>query len=392
MKRYYAEQFCNLTLGDGKDYGVEMEEKVKDFLFACRRSVDNSRYQKDTWEEYDISENERQEILIQDMDGFRRYLIENVSKKDSRKKEEFKKEFLNRDTKAFFLNLIQTQGAWRGVINDLYLALLAMEEKQYDIRENLDEEEIDRVKYYVRNTQKGKSNLTIPFSDAIEDVNNPIVGFGSEIKCLWACSSKFRNLLQWVEYKSNKYSLTNYLSCEFDILSEDEENNLILNKMIGGNIIWMYYKSLYPILVGLEAKHAGLLKKLIAQVMQCVSNDMCCEVIRFIGNEMSAIKNASEIYKRNRIKLYIEYMKELLPQVNQQYNQLLEIVARGIQKGWGKEELTEWTLLHKHMNDVQTQNQLKYREILVDDDSEHMRLVIQEVMKACHDRYIKERN
>lgn len=386
MKRYCIEEFRNIDEENKNIGNTNLEDVIYEYINKCRRK----HFGKDFFENIYINKEEviqwKYSYLKEEFHPIDLPLSQ-IAKFDGNCKEAIEMNFYNQDINNNFWNLISSNAVWWCIINELYLWMMLKKTKPVSVFDNIKSAGYKKACDYIKNYNGGKSKQHLFFDKMIASVDENIDEFGSDIICLWLSSPKFRRLTQWKDYDSEKYTLKKYLCCDFKFVKNTTENNRILDKMIGGDIIMAYKKYLYPYLTDFDIKYRKYLEDFLQSALRCQTNYLCCEIIRLVGFEMFKKKDISDINKAKQLALYSLYLKEIVPTINNQYCGLVEVVATAIKK-MDYAYVSEWTEGQMEIINFYNEFNVEYCDLKNEENIDwQLSLVIKCVMKTCYDRY-----
>lgn len=416
MERYCIESFRNLTFGNSEICIDRFTQVLEDYKKECHY-VYTIGLDQNEWKRFGFTQEEKISILNEYVqpdkawtrgDSWTKLLMEKEELED---REKFISNVLNRDIRENLMNMINSNAAWYGIVSDMYLARCKLFSAETTVGEGLNDEEKEKVNLNFKNKKAGKNDgLIIPMKQIPGTINKKVAGFGIDVIRLWGYSKAFRNIFGRVSGSSSKYRLCEFFKCF--VMGEEivkvrgseneqvkqkrivntEENNLILDKMVGGSILNAFLEYIYPFVEGIDAGEINeLLMKFVEQVLVCKSNDICCDIFRIIGGELRLLENVKKEYTIKMIGLYIDYLQEIIPMINDQYKMFCDIIAAEIDGKWSREAFEHYVEVMENQRECQDMYRIEYARI--DEylgkygESQTINNVIAIVTEKSHQRY-----
>lgn len=364
MKRYCKKIFRDLVLGKSEINRKKIEKDIYEYIDECRKEayrIENEYFAPEQWVKYGYDEAEKSQLMYNAIMGEDNLLfddgisVENIKERRLSEREKFEIDVYNKDLRLSLRTLMVSEAVHNAIMSELYMAYAYLMSGTICLADGFTEDESDKISYHFENLHRGKiTQKECPFDTELTELEQDISDFGSEILFLWLKSRTFRNIFVKVENRSKKYELENFYKCFMQEkksildyngkeiylttnISQYEENDLILDKMIGGSIIIAVCKYLYP---HIEDFNMGEIEEyvfdLLKKVMQCQSNHICCEILKIFHNEMERFKSTSKEFRIKKLLLYKEYVETVLPDIIEQFEGLCVVMADNIDIQWSE--------------------------------------------------------
>ncbi|MCC8046815.1 MAG: hypothetical protein LIP12_15255 [Clostridiales bacterium] len=260
---------------------------------------------------------------------------------------------VNLHVKNAFRNIIQYLEYKIDVMNEIYLYTAFQSDKLVPIffgMKNLSDLKQDDIysewekRYSSLNKFPPKMMpFTIP-SKYSRKMKTKLVGCG--IVRTWLYSKEFQRLFKRITGLSDKYKWTNIMKqleeglftdaekdeneIEVEIASESEA--IILEKLFGFNTIICFNRYIRSYVKDFSEKDLEVVHDLMKKVMEYEGCYGRCVILQIIGRELMIVPNSPVEYRKRMFCLYKDYLEEVLPQMNEDFKNLVKIYAYDILK------------------------------------------------------------
>lgn len=415
MERYCIESFRNLSFGDAQIDIEEFEAKIKGYFGSCNQEASHyvlDMFSDDEWKVQGFSDDEKYDIMHNAIMGIDIFLyddsitINGLSKMLLENKKIYEISAYYKDIKMSLATLISSSTVAIGVINELILALCKEDEDKVKLFDEASEDEKEKIKEYIRNRKKGMSNMEIPFDVKISGINEEINKFGADVIYLWYYSKKFRNLFKKVETYSQKYEYENFFECfiigntvvknskgeeeeKEKFIKSSLENNLILDKLVGGSILLSFERNIYPIVENCDWTDVKkYIIPFIEEVLSSESNYIACEIFKVVGEFFIKRKCYSWDYKAKILTLITQYLHDMMPMLKKQYNGLCKLIATEINDRGDLEFLK--LCINEKMKRIKDEYRVDYNQIhIYYENNAAFGEVAEMIIQDCYSRLIK---